>query len=702
MKRTLVVLVCLTGLLLGSCGRPEPPATRKDPKTFTEFGHERVDEYYWLNDPANADVVPHLERENEYTAAVMKPTEGLQKKIYDELVARIDPDQSSLPVMVNGYWYYTRYEKGQQYPYYCRKKESQEAPEEIFLDVPALAAGHQIFMVRGYSVDRGNRYVAFGSDTSGDRRSALTIKDLITGTVMPEVITNTSGNYEWSADSKSLFYVLNDPTVRAYRVMRHTVGANASGDTEIYREADSTFGVSLSSSRDHAYIFIASGSTLSSEWRAIAADRPDAAPVLIQQRMPDMLYTVMDHADGLFFITTNRGAKNFKLVNTPVMSPGTNSWKDVLPHRPDALLEHTEILAHAIVAQYRVNGLNTIVIRDRKTGTDEQVRFSEQAYVAGLYTATDKYDQDSIRYTYASLTTPRSEYRYDISTRTATLLKRDRVPGFDPALYKTERLWVDGGNGVRVPLSIVYRSDLFKHDGSNPLFLYAYGSYGASTDPYFSSSVVSLLDRGFIFGLAHVRGGQELGRQWYEDGKVLNKKHTFEDFVACAQFLVNERYTSVDKIFANGGSAGGMLMGAVINMRPDLFRGVIAEVPWMDVITDMENPDIPLTTLEYDEWGNPANKEHYDYMLSWSPYDNVKSARYPAILATGGLHDTQVPFFSPAKWVAKVREHNTGTEPVLFKVNMGAGHGGESGRLERQKLTALKYAFMLQLLGRTE
>lgn len=702
MKHMVILAACLAGLLLSSCGSPEPPITRKGAKSFTEFGHTRVDDYYWMNDPANPEVIPHLERENAYTAAVMKPTEGLQTKIYDELVARIDPDQSSLPVMVNGYWYYTRYEKGQQYPFYCRKKGSQEAPEEIFLDVPALAAGHQIYLIRGYSVDPGNRYVAYGSDTSGDRRCTLTIRDLSDGSTLPEAIANTSGNYEWSKDGRSLFYVLHDATVRAYKVMRHVFGTDPAGDTEVYTEADSTFSVRLSSSRDHAYIFIASGSTLSSEWRAIAADRPEAAPALIQRRMPDMLYAVMDHADGLFFIMTNREAKNFKLVNTPVMSPGIAWWKDVLAHRPESLLEHAEILRHSIVAQYRVNGLTTINIRNRTTGRDENVQFSEQAYVAGLYTATDRYDQDSIRYTYTSLTTPRSEYRYDIPTQTATLLKRDRVPGYDPSLYKTERVWADGGNNIRVPVSIVYRSDLFRHDGSNPLLLYAYGSYGYTSDPSFSTSVISLLDRGFIYGIAHVRGGQEMGRQWYDDGKVLNKKHTFEDFVACAQFLVNERYTAVDRLFANGGSAGGMLIGAVVNMRPDLFRGVIAEVPWMDVITDMENPDLPLTTLEYDEWGNPAHKDQYDYLLTWSPYDNVRDARYPAILATGGLNDTQVPFFSPAKWVAKVREHNTGTEPVLFKVNMGAGHGGESGRFERQKLTALKYAFMLQLLGRNE
>jgi oligopeptidase B len=604
--------------------------------------------------------------------------------------------------MRNGYWYYTRYEKGQQYPFYCRKKGTQEAPEEVFLNVPSLAAGHQIFMVRGYSVDPGTTRLAFGIDTTGDRRSVLNIRDLSTGAALPDVIVNTSGNYAWSNDSRSLYYVLNDPTVRAYRVMKHTIGTDPATDVEIYKEVDSTFSVYLGTSRDHAFIFIASTSTLSSEWRVISADRPDAAPVLIQKRQPDMLYMVMEQADGLLYILTNRDAKNFKLVNAPVMSPGMATWKDVLPHRPEALLEHTEILARYIVAQYRINGLTTIMVRSRKTGTDENVQFSEPAYVAGLYTATDHYDQDSIRYSYTSLTTPRSEYRYDIATKSATLLKRDRVPGFEPSLYTTQRVWAGTGNGVRVPMSIVYKTERFKHDGTNPLLLYAYGSYGANSDPYFTSSVVSLLDRGFVFGIAHIRGGQEMGRHWYDDGKVLHKKNTFEDFVACAQYLVNERYTSADRLFANGGSAGGMLMGAVINMRPDLFRGVIADVPWMDVITDMENPDLPLTTLEYDEWGDPADREQYDYLLTWSPYDNVKPARYPAILATGGLNDTQVPVFSPAKWVAKVREHNTGDNPVLFKVNMGAGHSGESGRFERQKLTALKYAFMLHLLGMNE
>jgi oligopeptidase B len=699
MKRSFIFLVCILSIALASCNKPTPVETRKATKKFVEFGTTRVDDYYWLNDPSDSTVVPHLQKENAYTTAMLAQTEGLQKKIYDELVGRIDPDQSSLPVMRNGYWYYTRYEKGQQYPYYCRKAGSPEAAEEIFLNGPQLAAGHQIFMMHGYSVSRNNALVAFGTDTTGDRRCLLSVMQLPAKSLLPDAIKNTSGNYEWANDGRTLWYVLNDPTVRAYRVMRHILGTDPGLDQEVYVEKDSTFGVSLSSSRDHEFIFIESGSTLSSEWRFLSADRPTAPPTVIQSRQPDMLYSVTEHADGLFFITTNKGAKNFKLVSAPVKNPGMSAWTDVLAHRPAALLDQAEVLSRYIVAQYRTGGLTTITIRNRKSGLDENVPFSEPAYVAGLYTATDAYDLDSIRYTYTSLTTPRSEYRYDIPTKSATLLKRDRVPGFDPSLYTTQRLWVPSGGDVKVPVSIVFRTDRFKHDGSNPLFLYAYGSYGINSDPYFNSSVVSLLDRGFVYAIAHIRGGQEMGRQWYEDGKVLKKKNTFEDFVACAQYMVNEKFTSIDRLFANGGSAGGMLMGAVINMRPDLFRGVIAEVPWMDVITDSENPDLPLTTLEYDEWGNPANREHFEYMLTWSPYDNVKDANYPAILATGGLHDTQVPYFSPAKWVAKVREHNTGNNPVLFKVNMGAGHSGESGRFERQKLTALKYAFMLDLLG---
>ena len=563
-----------------------------------------------------------------------------------------------------------------------------------------MARGHQIFMIRGFSVSPGNRLLAYGIDTTGGRRCALHIRNLSDSSESPEVISNTSGSYEWANDNRTLLYVLNDHTVRPYKVMKHVLGTDPASDREVYRESDSTFGVGLSVTKDHKYIFIGSGSTLTSEYRYLPANRPDIAPVIIQPRLKDVLYRLEDHDGDTFFLYTNKDAKNFKLVQAPVRSPGVKNWKDVIAHRPDALLQRVEVFTKYIVAQQRVGGLPQILVINRKNGESGYVGFEEKAYVANMSTATDAYDLDSIRYTYTSLTTPRSDYRYDLATGKRSQLKQEKVGGgYDASQYETGRIWAVAADSVRVPISIVYWKSLFRHDGSNPMLLYAYGSYGASSDPYFNSSVISLLDRGFVYGIAHIRGGEEMGRAWYEDGKMLRKKNTFTDFISCAELLVKEKYTSSDRLFANGGSAGGMLMGAITNMRPDHFRGIIAEVPWTDVITDMENPDLPLTTLEYDEWGNPAIREQYEYLLTWSPYDNVTDARYPAILATGGLNDTQVPYFSPAKWVAKIREHNTGNNPVLFRVNMGAGHSGESGRFERQKLTALKYAFMLDLVG---
>lgn len=699
MKIPIFLPAVLASILLFGCGRPEQVKTKKVPKTFVEFGHERVDDYYWLNNPADNAVIEHLNLENAYTEAMLKHTGQSQKTIYDELVGRIEQRYESLPVKGQGYWRYIRYEQGKQYPIYCRKNDSLTAAEEVFLDVPAMAEGHQIFMVRGYAFSPNNRWLAYGIDTSGDRRSVLHIKDLSDGRHSPEVVPNTSGNYQWANDNTTLYYVLNDPTVRAYKVMRHKLGTDPLTDREVYRETDSTFEVSLSATKDHAYLFIISGSTLSSEWRSLDAGNPEAPPVIIQPRQKDLLYSVLDHEGKVLFIHTNKDAKNFKLVQSPFTSPGMKNWKDVLPHRPDALLEQAAVFTRYIVAQHKINGLPQILVIDRRTKQERYVDFGEQAYVADFYAATDASDLDSIRFSYSSLTTPQSDYYYSLSSGRKLLLKQDRIGGgYDPSLYETQRIWTTSPDSVRVPLSIVFRKNLFRHDGSNPMLLYAYGSYGASTDPAFNSPVISLLDRGFVFGIAHIRGGQEMGRQWYEDGKVLKKKNTFIDFVSSAQHLVDHKYTSAERLFANGGSAGGMLMGAVINMRPDLFRGVLAEVPWMDVITDSENPDLPLTTLEYGEWGDPGIKEHYEYLLTWSPYDNVQDATYPAIFATGGLHDTQVPYFSPAKWVAKVREHNLGTNPVIFKVNMGAGHSGESGRFERLKLTAMKYAFMLDLL----
>jgi oligopeptidase B len=693
---------CLGLLLfvLVGCAGPDGVKTRKGAKEFNEFGKTRTDDYYWLNNPKDSSVIAHLREENSYTETMLKHTEGMQKKIFDELVARIDQKYTSLPTMSNGYWYYIRYEEGKQYPLYCRRKGTMTSAEEVMLDVPSMAQGHQIFMVRGYEVSPRANLVAYGIDTTGDRRCALYIKDLATGALAPEVIDNTSAEYAWAKDGKSLFYAINDPTVRPYKVFRHVLGTAGSADKEIYAEKDSTYGVGLSTTRDNKYIFITSGSIQTTENWMIPADRPETAPVVIQPRVKDVLYGMEDYEGDNFFIHTNKDAKNFRLVSTPIRKPGMASWVDVIPHRTDALLQEAAVYRRYIVAQQKINGLSQILVIDRKSGTSHYVHFDEDAFVASWWAATDSYDLDSIRYTYTSMTTPRSEYLYHLDTREASLLKREKIGGgYDPAPYVTTRIWAPASDGVKIPISIVYKKELLRKDGSNPCFLYAYGSYGASMEPAFNSSIISLLDRGFVYAIAHVRGGQEMGRWWYEDGKLFKKKNTFTDFVASAEFLVKEKYTSSHHLFINGGSAGGMLMGAVTNMRPDLFRGVIAEVPWMDVVSDMLNPDLPLTTLEYEEWGNPYIKDQYDYMLSWSPYDNVRDAKYPAILSTGGLNDTQVPYFSPAKWVAKVREHNTGSNIVLFKCNMGAGHSGESGRFERQKLTALKYAWVLDLAG---
>jgi oligopeptidase B len=681
----------------------KPPSTKKLSKTFTEHGNTRTDDYFWLNNPQDSAVINHLKEENAYTEAYMKHTESLQKKIYDELVARIDQKAQSLPTKQNGYWYYTRFEEGKQYPFYCRKKNDLSSSEEIILNVPEMAEGHKIFQVRGWDMARDNNLVVIGIDTAGSRKSTLSIKDLSTGKMLPETISNTSANFAWSSDSKTLFYVLNDHTVRPYKLMKHEIGTNPAIDKTIYTEKDSTYGVSLSSSKDNHYIFINSGSTNSDEVRYIDATMAGTEPIMIQPRTNNLEYSVDYYEGDVFHIRTNQNAPNFKIVVAPIANPVLNNWKDLISHRDNAYLQDAVVLKDYYVIQSKVNGLTEIKVTSRKDNSSYNVDFGEEAFVANMSMATDDYVSDSIRYAYSSLTTPSSDFLYNLSAKQKHLLKQQKVGGgFDGSKYETKRIWAKAGDDTMVPISIVYKKDAFKKEGNNPLLLYAYGSYGANSDPYFNRSVISLLDRGFVYAIAHIRGGQELGRKWFEDGRLLHKKNTFTDYVDCAQFLVNEKYTSKEKLFANGGSAGGMLMGAVINLRPDLFKGVIAEVPWMDVVTDMFNADLPLTTLEYDQWGDPNKKEYYDYMLSWSPYDNVKKTSYPAILATGGLNDTQVPYFSPAKWVAKVRENNTGNNVVIFKCNTGAGHSGESGRFEAQKLIALKYTFMLDQLGSKE
>jgi len=701
MAPKLLWLLCLT-ISSTSLFAQSAPVTKKEPKVFDEHGKQRTDDYYWLSNPSDSNVINHLKAENAYVEEMLKHTEPIQKKLYDELVGRIEQKYTSLPTKRNGWWYYTRFDAGKQYPYYARKKGTTAAKEEIMLDVPEMAKKNQIFLVRGYRVSPDNNLLAYAIDTSGDRRSTLYIKNLQTNTLLPEAIPNTSGGYAWAKDNKSVFYVVNDHTVRAYKVMHHIVGSSAATDKEVYTERDSTYGVGLQTSNNGDYIFIISYSTMTSEARYLDAKNPMKAPTLIQPRVTGVEYYPAYHEGNVFHIYTNKEAKNYKYVTAPISNPVMENWKDLIPHNPKALLENVEVLKNYYVAQTKENGLTQIKIGDRKSGQWRAVAFGQDAYVANMYMATDDYNSDSIRYTFTSMITPSTDYLYNLKTGQKKVLKQQKVNGYNPNLYATKRIWITATDGTKVPVSMAYRKDKFKQDGKNPLYLYAYGSYGANSDPYFSSATISLMDRGITYAIPHIRGGQELGREWYEGGKILTKKNTFTDYIDAAQALVNQKYTSPDRMFANGVSAGGMLMGAVTNMRPDLFKGVIAEVPWMDVITDMFNTSLPLTTLEYNEWGNPTNKEHYDYMLSWSPQDNIKKAKYPAILATGGLNDTQVPYFSPAKWVAKIREHNTGTNPVLFRVEMGAGHGGQSGRFERQKLQALKYAFVLDQLGWNE
>jgi len=693
-------MIIAATLVFASCSGPAPIETRKIPKEFKEFGHSRVDNYAWLSDPTDSAVIRHLVAENTHTEAALRHTEALQQKILAELMSRVEQNESSLPIRRNGYWYYRRFDEGKQYPVHYRRKGTMEAAEEILLNVPELASGHQIYLVHGPTVSPDNAILAYGVDTSGNRMVDLRFRNLSGGPTPPEVIPNTSGEYAWGADSRTVIYAVNDPTVRPWKVLRHQLGADPKTDRVILAEPDSTLSISLSTSRDGRFVFLTSGYTDSREVRYLRAEKTEANPVLLQARMPDLVYEVLDYEGDSFILRTNAGARDFRMVRARISDPRMTSWSGILPDHPGAFLEQGRVFKDFIVSQWTVSGLTQIEVFDRAAGVSRTVPFAEESYDASMSAATDAYDLDSIRISYTSLTTPRSDFLFNLRTGERQRMKQEKVGGgFVDTLYQTHRLWATGPDSVRVPISVVYRTDRFRHDGSNPMLLYAYGSYGISSPPAFNRQVISLLDRGVMFGIAHIRGGQELGRGWYEDGKLLHKKNTFQDFITCAQYLVDTKYTSPSHLFAHGGSAGGMLMGAITNMRPDLFSGILADVPWMDVVTDMLNSDLPLTTLEYDEWGNPAVREQYDYMLSWSPYDNVTDARFPAIFATGGLHDTNVPYYSPAKWVAKVRDHNTGTAPVLLKVNMGAGHGGESGRFERLKLTAMKYAFLLDLAG---
>lgn len=710
MKRLNIYTVLAIALLIASCtGKHtvKPPVAEKIP--FEVFDG-RIDNYYWMRltdeqkssqepDEQTKKVLAYLKAENEYTRSVLKHTEELQKKIYNELIGRMKQNDETVPYFNNGYYYYTKFYEGREYPVYCRRKGTMDKPEEIMLDVNKLAEGKSYCSVTGLAVSPDNKILSYGVDFVSRRRYTIYFLDLTTGTLLPDVIENTTGNSVWAADNRTLFYTRRDPqTLRAERVMKHQLATLADSDKEVYYEADETFSVGVRRTKSRKYILITSYQTLATEVRYIDASKPDGEIKVFEPRQKNHEYSV-DHLDGNFFIRTNAdSALNFKLMKTSDKNTAKEFWTDVIPHRKDVLFEEFELFSGYIAVNERIKGLNKIRIFNLKEGADYYIDFGEETYTCGLGMNPDPASA-VLRYNYSSLTTPNSVFDYDMITREKKLMKQDEVlGGFSPDNYESKRLWARAADSTMIPLSVVYRRG-FVRNGKAPLLLYAYGSYGNSTDPGFRSNIISLLDRGFVYAIAHVRGGSEMGRWWYEDGKLLKKKNSFTDFNDCAQFLVNEKYTSTDRLFAQGGSAGGLLIGAVINIQPGLFKGAIAAVPFVDVVTTMLDTSIPLTTFEWDEWGDPRIKEYYDYMLSYSPYDQVKGQRYPNIIVTTGFWDSQVQYWEPVKWVAKLRDMKKDNNLIIMDINMSAGHGGASGRFERNRVTALQYAFILDLAG---
>ena len=684
-----------------------PDAAQK-PHTTDIHGLQLQDDYFWMrlsdeqkaakeSDAQTTEVVDYLKAENAYTKEAMAPTEGLQEKIYEEIVGRIKKDDESVPVLDKGYWYYSRYEEGKEYPYSCRKKGSMEAAEEVMLDQPSMAEGHNYFAIGGRSVSPDNNLLVYGVDTISRRQYTLYIKDLSTGEVFADRIPETTGGATWANDNKTLFYTKKDPlTLRSSQVYRHVLGTDVSEDVLVYEEKDETFSCGIGKTKSEAYLMIASYATVSTEYRFLDANDPNGEWKVLQPRERDLEYSVSHYGDD-FYIVTNRNAKNFKLVKTSTDATTYEHWEDVLGHRDDVLLEGIEIFNRWLVVDERKNGLTQIRLIRWDGSEDKYIPFNDPAYSAGVGANPD-FNASRLRYGYTSMTTPSSVLEYDFDSGEITQLKQQEVLGgtFDPANYVSERLMVEARDGAMVPVSIVYRKGT-ERNGKNPLLLYAYGSYGASMDAGFSVARLSLLDRGFVYAMAHIRGGSEMGRHWYEDGKLFNKMNTFNDYIDCGQAMVDEKFTSSDHMYAMGGSAGGLLMGAVMNMAPNLFNGVIAAVPFVDVINTMLDESIPLTTGEFDEWGNPKDKAYFDYIMQYSPYDNVAAQDYPHTLVTTGYWDSQVQYWEPAKWMAKLRDVKTDDNLLVMQCNLEAGHGGASGRFERIKEVALEYAFMFML-----
>jgi oligopeptidase B len=673
-----------------------PPIAKTIAKIDTLHGDILTDNYFWLREKTNPEVISYLNAENAYTNARMKHTEALQQKLYDEMLGRIKETDLSVPYRDNGYWYYNRTEKGKSYPIRLRKKGSLDAPEEIVIDQNALAAGKKFSQLGDWAVSPGTSKLAYLHDTTALRIYTLYVKDLNTGKLLGDSISTVVPAVAWANDT-ILFYQTADSARRSNAVWRHVLGTPQSRDAKVFQEDDVLMEPSISRSRSGRYIFINDFGYTSTEWRAIPTDNPTSAPQVLAARRPDVEYQIAD-IDGAFFMTTNDGARNFKIQRIPANALGAGKWVDWIPHTDSVFIEYVEPFRNHVVVAERSGGLQRLRVIDLKTNATHYVTFPEAAYEVNP-TQNAEFDTRTLRFAYSSLITPTSTYDYDMSTRQRDLKKRVEVPTFHPAKYEVKRFIVAARDGARVPVSMIVLKNGWKQDGTHPLLLDAYGSYGSSYEAEFNSNVLSLVDRGFGYGIAHIRGGLEMGRQWYDDGKMMNKKNTFNDYIDVAAYLEKEKFTNKDKMIAHGVSAGGLLMGAITNMRPDLFRAVVADVPFVDVINTMMDASIPLTAQEWQQWGDPHKPAEYAYMKSYSPYDNVERKAYPWLLVTTSLNDSQVGYWEPAKWVAKLRAMKTDSNPLYLKTNMAGGHGGSSGRYDVLRERAFRYAFMLDAVG---
>jgi oligopeptidase B len=674
------------------------PTAAKKPTKLEKHGDVRIDDYYWLNDRENPEVIAYLEAENAYNDEMTTHTKDFQKDLFEELKGRIKEDDSSVPYKLNGYWYIRKYEEGKDYPIHTRRKGTLDAPEEILFDVNEMAEGHSYYKLTGISISPDNKLAAYGVDTVSRRQYVIHIKNLETGEIYKERIENTTGSATWATDNKTLFYANKDEqTLRSEKIYKHRLGDDVANDKVIFHEEDEAYITFVYKSKSKKYLIIGSYSTLTMEYRILEANNPDGEFRVFQERVRGLEYGISHYNDHFYVMSNKDASTNFKLSKTPADKTGMEHWEDIIPHRPDVLLEDIEIFKDFLVVSERDNGLNKIRIMRWDKTADYYLPFDNETYTANTSTNVD-FDTDILRYTYNAMTTPASVIDFNMVTKAKEVKKEQEVLGgkFDKNNYTSERLWATAADGTKVPMSVVYRKGINK-DGSNPVLQYAYGSYGSTIDPYFSSSRLSLLDRGFIYVIAHIRGGEYLGRNWYDGGKLMDKKNTFTDFIDCSKYLIEQKYTSPEHLYASGGSAGGLLMGVISNLNPELYNGIVAAVPFVDVITTMLDDSIPLTTGEYDEWGNPNEKEYYKYMKSYSPYDNVEAKAYPNLLVTTGLHDSQVQYWEPAKWVAKLRDVKTNDTILLLHTNMDAGHGGASGRFEPLKEVAEEYAFLLDL-----